>query len=325
MRGWILFKHSQAEMPSHIYEIPRLIEVAAAQGIEIEVVKPEQFELIVTRDDRKSILLDGKVTPLPDFLLPRMGAGTTYFALAIIRHLERLGVAVLNKSASVEIVRDKLYTQQVLAASNLPVPKTMFGKFPVDVDLVEKTLGFPVVVKTLIGSQGSGVYLSEDRKNFADMIEFLESSKPGANMILQEFIASSRGRDLRVFVIGGRVVACMQRSAMDGGFKANVAQGGSTVQFPMTPEIEMLALEATRILDLDIAGVDLLFDEGHFKICEVNSAPHFKGLESCHPDLNIAEEIYRYVRARLGRFDEVNSPIREENIVEPPVPDSPLN
>lgn len=325
MRGWILFKHSQAEMPNTVYEIPRLIEVAAAQGIEIEVVKPEQFELIVTRDDRKSILLDGKVTPLPDFLLPRMGAGTTYFALAIMRHLERLGVTVLNKSKSVEIVRDKLYTQQILAASNVPVPNTMFGKFPVDVDLVERTLGFPVVVKTLAGSQGAGVYLSEDRKNFADMMTFLESSKPGANIILQEFIASSRGRDLRVFVVGGRAIACMQRSAMDGGFKANVAQGGSTAKYPMTPEIELLALEATRILELDVAGVDLLFDEGHFKICEVNSAPHFKGLESCHSELNIAEEIYRYVRARLGRFDEVNEISVEQELIAPPMPDAPVN
>lgn len=306
MRGWILYKFDQSEMPAHTYEIPRLIDVAAAQGIDIQVVKPDQFELIVTRDDRKSIMLNGQVTPLPDFLLPRMGAGTTYFALAIIRHLERLGVTVLNNSSSVEMVRDKLYTQQVLAASNLPVPKTMFGKFPVDVDLVERTLGFPVVIKTLSGSLGSGVYLSEDRKNFEDIMTLIESTKPGANIILQEFIANSRGRDLRAFVIGGRVVACMQRQAMDGGFRANVARGGSTTSYPLTPEIELLALESSRYLGLDIAGVDLLFDEGHFKICEVNSAPHFKGLESCHPDLNVAEEIYRYVRARLGLFDTVN-------------------
>jgi len=300
MRGWILYKYAQHEIPENNYEVPHFIAVAAELGIDIKVVKPEQFELIVTRDDRKSILLDGQVTPLPDFLLPRMGAGTTYFALAIIRHLERLGVHVLNTSSAIESVRDKLYTQQILAASNLPVPKTMLGKFPVDVDLVQKQLGFPVVVKTVSGSQGSGVYLSDDRANFEDIMTLIESSKPNANIILQEFVASSRGRDLRVFVVGGRVVACMQRSATDGGFKANVARGGATTAVPLTTEIELLALEATRILGLDISGVDLLFDENHFKICEVNSAPHFRGLESAHPGLNVAQEIFRYVQVRLG-------------------------
>jgi len=303
MKGWILFKQRLEDMPPTVYEIPRMVAAAAELGIEVTVVTPEQLEIIVTRDDRKSILVDGKVTPLPDFLLPRMGAGTTYFALAIIRHLERLGVTVLNSSTSIETVRDKLFTQQILAASNLPVPNTMFAKFPVDVDLVERTLGFPVVLKTLSGSQGSGVYLSENRKNFEDLTTLIESTKPGANIILQEFIADSRGRDLRVFVVGGRTVACMQRSASDGGFRANVARGGTTSPYPLTPQIELLALESARILGLDIAGVDLLFDGDHFKICEVNSSPHFKGLEAAHPELNIAEEIYRYVRARLGRFD----------------------
>jgi gamma-F420-2:alpha-L-glutamate ligase len=269
--------------------------------------KPEQFELVVTRDDRKSILVDGKVTPLPDFLIPRLGASTTYFALAIIRHLERLGVLVLNSSTAIETVRDKLYTQQILAASNLPVPKTMLGKFPVDNDLVEKQLGFPVVVKTLSGSQGSGVYLSEDRANFEDIMTLIDSTKPNANIILQEFIASSRGRDLRVIVVGGRAVGAMERYATDGNFKANVSRGGGSRPFTLTPETELLALEATRILGLDIAGVDMLFADGHFKICEVNSSPGFKGMERAYDyNINIADEIFRYVRARLGQYDTID-------------------
>ncbi len=89
MKGWILYKNGAAELRQELYEIHRFIEVAREKGIELRVVKPDQFDLIVTRDDRKSILLDGEVVPLPDFLLPRMGAGTTYFALAVIRHLEQ--------------------------------------------------------------------------------------------------------------------------------------------------------------------------------------------------------------------------------------------
>lgn len=305
MRGWVLYRETQSLLSPEAYEMHRLLDYAARNDIDLQVLKPEQFELIVTRDDRKSVLVDGKTTPLPDFLLPRMGSGTTYFALSIIRHLERLGVAVLNSSQSIDNVRDKLYTQQILASSNLPVPNTMLGKFPVNVELVEKHLGFPVVVKTLSGSKGSGVFLSEDRAKFEDLMLLIDSTRPNANIILQEFIASSRGRDLRVFVIGGRAVACMERQSTDGSFKANIARGGQSKRYELTAEIEMLAIEATRILGLQIAGVDLLFADDHFKICEVNSSPGFKGMESCHPELNISEEIMRYIRFRLGDFEHL--------------------
>jgi gamma-F420-2:alpha-L-glutamate ligase len=306
MRGWILYRYSLSEMPPEKYEIGRFVENAARMGIELDVVKPDQFELVVTRDDRKSILMDGKVTPLPDFLIPRLGATTNYFALAIIRHLERLGVTVINSSAAIESVRDKLYTQQILASSNLPVPKTMLARFPVNVDLVAKQLGFPVVLKTLSGSQGSGVYLSDNRENFEDITTLLEHTKPDASIILQEFIASSRGQDVRVIVVGGRAVASMRRFSTDGNFKANVSRGGGSEPFPLSPEVELLALEATRLLGLDVAGVDLLFDNDHFKICEVNSSPGFKGMERAYGDqLNIAGEIFRYTLARMGKFETI--------------------
>lgn len=315
MRGWLLYKYSQDELPSTAYETHQFIKVAEQQGIQLEVIKPDQLELIVTRDDRKSILLNGKPTPLPDFLLPRMGAGTTYFALAIIRHLERLGVTVINSAQSIETVRDKLFTQQVLAASNLPVPKTMLAKFPVNIELIEKQIGFPVVVKTVSGSLGTGVYLSDTRSNLEELMSLVESTKPNANIIFQEFIANSRGRDLRVIVVGGRAIACMERRATDGGFKSNISRGGSANPYPMTAEIEMLAIEAVRILNLDIAGVDLLFDVGHFKICEVNSSPMFAGMESAYEDLNVAEHIFRYIWMRTGRLFEKQETNKPEQLL----------
>jgi gamma-F420-2:alpha-L-glutamate ligase len=265
MKGWILYRDARAELTPESYEMHRFLDAAAARDIELDILRPEQLDLIVTRDDRKSIRLKGEVTPLPDFLLPRQGAATPYFALAVIRHLERLGVLVLNRSDAIEAVKDKLYTQQILAASNLPVPKTMLVKFPIDVELVKQQLGFPVVVKTVSGSKGSGVYLAETPENFADLMTLIESTRSNANIILQQFITSSRGRDLRVFIVGGRAIACMQRIATDGNFKANISRGGEARPYPMSPEIEMLALEAARRVGLDIAGVDLLFDEDHFK------------------------------------------------------------
>lgn len=307
MRGWILFKNRFEDLHPDNYEIRRFVVEAEKEGIDLKIVTPEQFDLIVTRDDRKSIYLDNQTHPLPEFFMPRMGSGTTYFALAVTRHLERLGVQVINHSNSVEMVKDKLYTQQILAAANLPIPKTMLVKHPVDEDQVGRQLGYPVVVKTLSGSLGNGVYLCEDRGRLVDLMDLIDASKSNANFILQEFISDSYGRDLRVLVIGGRVVACMQRFATDGGFKANYSRGGYIEAHPVTPEIERLALEATRTLALDVAGVDLLFDADHFKICEVNSSPQFRGLEQS-VDVNVPHEIYHYIRLRLGHLKAAKTP-----------------
>lgn len=303
MKCWIIYKRTQAEISPEAYEVRRLLDAAEKNDIDARVIKPDQVELVVTREGRRSILIDGHLTQVPDFVLPRMGAGTTYFALAVIRHLERLGVHCFNSSTSIDAVKDKLLTQQILASNNLPVPKTMLVKFPVDEHIVEQQLGFPVVVKSLSGSQGKGVFLSETKKSFADLVQLIEASSPTANIILQEFISESYGQDLRVVTIGGRPIACMKRTSAEGEFKANFSAGGSVEAYPMTPEIEWLALQASSILGLDIAGVDLLFAGDHFKICEVNSSPGFQGLERCC-DVDVAHEIYHYITIRLGSLAE---------------------
>ncbi len=302
MLGWILYKDSGDLLRPEAYEIHKLIKVAKQHNIELKVLRPEQIDIIVTREDRKSILVGNVPTPLPDFLLPRMGAGTTYFALAVIRHLERLGVYCVNSSQSIDTVKDKLYTLQILAESNLPIPKTILLKFPVKADIVEKHLKFPVVVKTLTGSQGSGVFLSMDRNSFDDLTQLIHATNKTANIILQEFIEQSKGRDLRVLTIGGRVISAMERIAKDGNFKANFSIGGEVKRFEVTPELEWVVLEISRILNLDIAGVDLLFDENGYKICEVNSSPGFEGMEKCC-DVNISDEIYKFIKIRLGKYN----------------------
>ncbi len=301
MRGWILFKHRQDELLPEAYEIHRLLAAGVEAGIELRVVKPSECHLIVTRDDGGGVRLEGQPAALPDFLLPRMGASTGYFALAAIRHLERLGVRSFNPSAGIETSRDKLYTQQILAASGLPFAKTLLAKFPVEPELVAQTLGFPVVVKTVTGSLGTGVFLAEDPSRFEDVINLICAAKSEETIILQEMVSGSYGRDLRVITIGGRAVACMQRTAKPGSFKANVALGATVSAYPLTDEIEWLAGETSRIFGLDIAGVDLLFDGDHFRICEINSAPMFKGMEECH-DIDVARLILEFVRIRLGAF-----------------------
>ncbi len=314
MKGWIIYRDSATLLRPEAYEVKRLLDAGKSAGVELEVYAPEQFDLTVTREDEKSILLDGEYVALPDFIIPRMGAGTTYFALAIIRHLERLGVYSVNSSTSIETVKDKLYAQQILAENNLPTPKTMLVKFPVDVSRVEKILGFPVVVKTLSGSQGSGVFLSKNKTEFDDLMQLIEATNKTANIILQEFIEDSRGRDLRVFTIGGRAVACFERRAGGDSFKANYSAGGSVIEHEITPEIEWLATQTSNVLNLDIAGIDLLFNGDHYLICEANSSPGFEGLEACL-DRNMGDEIMHFLQIRLGIFPRMASDARKQKVV----------
>jgi gamma-F420-2:alpha-L-glutamate ligase len=178
----------------------------------------------------------------------------------------------------------------------------MLVKHPVSVDFVEKRLGFPVVVKTLSGEQGAGVHLAESKADFRDLMAFIHETRGTANIIVQQFIEASAGRDLRVFVIGGRPVVCVERRAQDGGFKANHSRGGSVKPFPMAPEIEWLATETVRLLDLEIAGVDLLFGDDHYRVCEANSAPGFASIEDC-TDVDLASLILDHIRMRLGLFE----------------------
>lgn len=298
MTGWLIFKYRANALDESCYETKRFMAEAESIGIDLLVYAPEEIEIVVTEDSSSSIFVNGKPAVLPDFVLPRMGAGTTYFALAIIRHLERLGVPCINGSESIETVKDKLFAHQRLAANNLPVPKTMLLKFPVNMSLVESTFTFPVVIKTLSGSLGRGVFLAESKKQFMDLARMIEVTSPGTNIILQEMITTSRGRDLRIFVVGGKVVGCMERKSCGDEFRANYATGGTVSPYELTDEIEWLALESTKVLGLDIAGVDLLFGESGFKVCEVNSSPMFKGLETCI-DVSIPKIIYDYIGLRI--------------------------
>jgi gamma-F420-2:alpha-L-glutamate ligase len=299
MEGWILYRQRQSDISSDKYEMNRFLEVAERRDINLKILCPEQFDLLVNRDDDKSIIVDNNYTQLPQFLLPRQGAGTPYFSLAVIRHLEKLGVNTFNSSQSIEIVKDKLFTQQILAADNFPVPRTILAKSPLNIRLIKETIGFPIVVKTISGSQGKGVFLCEKPGHLEDLMQLLDAAKTQANFIIQEFIKSSKGHDVRVLIVGGRVVACMERISRDGSFKANFSRGGKVRAFPVSREIEWLATECAKVLNLDIAGIDLLFDGENFKICEANSAPGFKGIENCC-DVSIPDVIFDFLKVRLG-------------------------
>jgi gamma-F420-2:alpha-L-glutamate ligase len=293
MKLWMLGNRLTTEM----YERERFIEEADKYSIDFNLVFADEIDLIVSRDDRKSIRFRNDIVSLPDCVLARTGSGTGYFNLSVLRQFERLNVPTLPNSNAIEQSKDKMYANQILAQAGLPIPKTMLTRFPCKAELVEKVVGFPCVLKVVTGSHGEGVYLCENAKQFEDLSELVSLIDFKASMIIQEYIAHSEGRDLRVIVIGGRVVGAMQRTATDGSFKANISRGGEGTPYEVDDEMEMLAVQVAKVLDLDIAGVDLLFHPDGYKICEANSSPGFKGFEKAL-GINIPEKVFTYAKMR---------------------------
>ena len=293
MKLWMLGKRLTTEM----YERERFIEEADKYGIDFNLVFADEIDLIVSRDDRKSIRYRNDIVALPDSILARTGSGTGYFNLSVLRQFERLNVPTLPNSASIEASKDKMYANQILAQAGLPIPKTMLTRFPCKAELVEKVVGFPCVLKVVTGSHGAGVYLCENAKQFEDLSELISSLDFKNSMIVQEYVQYSEGRDLRVIVIGGRVVGAMLRQSTDGSFKANISRGGEGTAFDVDDQMELLAIQTAKVLDLDIAGIDLLFHSDGYRICEANSSPGFKGFEKAL-GINIPQKVFDYAKLR---------------------------
>lgn len=303
MRCWLFFNRDISPDVPEAHEVMRFQEAARALDIELLVLKPSNFDLVVDSKHGWSAIYEGRELRKPDLIIPRCGSETTYFTLAVLRHFEHQGVAIANSPAAVESVADKLHTLQVLASARLPIPKTILGKFPADVDLVQRELGFPVVVKKLRGTRGAGVMLCQSRSEFDDLATLLDGVTAASDFLFQQYIKASHGRDVRILVINDRVVAAMERRAADDGFKSNISLGGHGLPFSPPPEMAKLALKVARELKLDIAGIDILFDSEGYRICEANSAPGFQGLERACA-LNVPELVF------LGMAKKFGLPIR---------------
>ena len=196
MHCWLIFHRELRRDEPEAPEIFRFQQVAAELGIQVDVLQPRKFELVVDSAKGRSAVYEGRTLTKPDLIIARTGSETSYFTLAVLRHFERQGVAMLNGPTAIEAVADKLHTLQLLSSAGLPIPKTILGKFPVDVGLVERELGFPVVVKTLRGTRGNGVLLCSNREQFNDLATLLDGAQTGADFIFQQYVKASHGRDV---------------------------------------------------------------------------------------------------------------------------------
>jgi RimK family alpha-L-glutamate ligase len=218
--------------------------------------------------------------------------------VAVLRHFEQAGVIVVNGSAPIETAKNKMMTSQLLSRAGIPIPETMMVRFPIQEKLIAENIGYPCVVKVVTGSYGAGVYLCEKKKDYKKLVEFIESLGNKKTLLVQEYLGDHPGEDLRVLVIGGKVVGAMKRTAPDGDFRANITNGGTGEGYEVTPEIDYIARETARTLGLTIAGIDLLFDKRGFRVCEANSNPGFSGFEK-YCKVDVADLITEYIKYKV--------------------------
>jgi RimK family alpha-L-glutamate ligase len=280
------------------YETTKLLESFESKGISAIIGHPDDFDIIVDRNIQKGLKYKGQDMGMPSLALIRLGAGILPFQLAVVRHLEQAGVPCVNGSVAIETVKDKLRTSQILSRAGIAIPNTMMVRMPIDINLVKDNIGFPCVVKVVTGSYGEGVYLCEKQRDYKKLMEFIDNLGNKKTMIVQEYLGERVGEDLRVLVVGGKVIGAMKRTAPEGDFRANISNGGTGESYPITDEIEYLARETARALNLDIAGIDLLFDSRGFRVCEANSNPGFNGFEK-YCGVNVADIVTEYVRFKI--------------------------
>ncbi|HNO78072.1 MAG TPA: 30S ribosomal protein S6--L-glutamate ligase [Phycisphaerae bacterium] len=284
------------------YSTRRLREAAEDRGHQAKVLNTLKFGIDL-RQEEPDLFYRSRHLSHYDAVLPRIGASITYFGTAVVRQFEQMDVFCTNSSAGITNSRDKLRSLQILSRHRIGIPETTFARDRRDLlPAIDRVGGAPVIIKLLEGTQGVGVVLAETAKVAEAIIETLQSANQ--NVLIQKFVAESKGRDVRAFVIGDRVVASMRRVAQGSEFRSNVHRGGVTEVIELDDEYSETAVRAAQIMGLRVAGVDMLESHDGPQVMEVNSSPGLEGIETC-TQLDIAGAIVDFIAAQVN-FPEID-------------------
>ena len=287
---------------SQSYSTRRLREAALQRGHNVKVLNTLKFAIDLEQG-KPDLYFRQKRLSQYDAVLPRIGSSITYYGTAVVRQFEQMDVFCANSSASISSSRDKLRSLQILSRHHIGIPQTTFVRDKKDVlPAIERVGGAPVVIKLIEGTQGIGVILANSLNTAAGIIELLQSQKQ--SVLIQKFVKESKGRDIRAFVVGDRVVGAMRRVAQGQEFRSNVHRGGITEPVILDDLYKETAVRASQILGLRVAGVDLLEGKDGPQIMEVNSSPGLEGIEGC-TQLDIAGSIIDYIAAQVD-FPEID-------------------
>lgn len=260
-----------------LHSTRRLVEAAKALGHRATVLDTLHCNMVLARE-RPSLFYRGEEVGPIDVVIPRIGASITSYGLAVVNQFDMMGVPVLAAAVPIARSRDKLRALQLLSRFGLDIPRTAMCRFRDEVaQVVEHVGGLPCIIKLLQGTQGVGVMIASTMDEVQGMLDTFWDL--GQEILLQEFVAESKGRDLRALVIGDRVVAAMRRQARTGEFRSNIHRGGKARSVVLPREYAEAAVKAARVIGLEVAGVDMLESRNGPKIMEVNSSPGFEALE----------------------------------------------
>lgn len=263
-----------------LYSTRRLVEAALALGYPPRVLDTLRCNMVLGRD-RPRILYRGEEILATDVhvAIPRIGASITGYGLSVVNQLDLMGVPVLNNAIPIARSRDKLRALQFLSRFGIDIPRTVMCRYREEVpEAVELVGGLPCIIKLLQGTQGVGVMMANTMKEVEGLLDTLWTL--GQEILLQELVAESRGKDVRALVVGDRVVAAMRRTARAGEFRSNIHRGGVAEPLSLDRDYSETAVKAARVMGLEVAGVDMLEARTGPKIMEVNSSPGFEGLEA---------------------------------------------
>jgi ribosomal protein S6--L-glutamate ligase len=284
------------------YSTRRLKEAALQRNQHVDVLNTLKFAIDLDRGS-PDLYYRQKQLPHYDAVLPRIGASITYYGTAVVRQFQEMDVFCANTAHGITNSRDKLRSLQILSRHHVGIPRTTFVRDRKDVlPAIDRVGGAPVVIKLIEGTQGIGVLLAESVKTAEGIVELLQSQKQ--NVLIQKFVAESKGRDIRAFVVGDRVVAAMRRVAQGQEFRSNVHRGGIAEPIELSEEYRETAVRCTQILGLQVAGVDMLEGKDGPQVMEVNSSPGLEGIEAC-TGLDVAGAVIEYISAQVD-FPEID-------------------
>jgi ribosomal protein S6--L-glutamate ligase len=274
-----------------LFSTKRLVEEGLKHGHDMSVVDYLDCNIMI-EEGNPFIFYQGKHMTIPDAIIPRIGASKTFYGSAIVRQFEMMHIFTSVKSQAIVRSRDKLRSMQILSRHGIGLPKTAFSAHP------EQIGGPPIVIKLLEGTQGKGVVLAETINAAKSALDAFFGLK--ANILIQEYVKESKGRDLRVFVVDGKIAAAMVRQGKHGEFRSNLHQGGFSEKVRLTRKERDTAINAAKALGLSIAGVDILQSNRGPLVMEVNSSPGLEGIETT-TGKNVAAQIIRYIERNVSR------------------------
>lgn len=285
-----------------LYSHRRFQEAAEQRGHELKIINLTECFVTISSSNPKIYYQQGELLNDLDVVIPRIEPNITFFGTAILRQFEMLGVYPLNSSMGVLRARDKLRSLQILEKEGIPMPTTGFAHSPQDSEKLIKSLGgTPLIVKLVEGTEGVGVVLAETKSAATSVIGAFKQLD--ANILIQQFIKESSGRDIRCFVVGNKVVAAMERVAQEGEFRANYHLGAQVKPIKITPVERELSVRSAKVLGLNVAGVDILRSDQGPLVLEVNSSPGFEGIEKA-TGKDVASCIIEYIEKNAKPYNK---------------------